>query len=487
MTVQIQIRRDTAVNWINANPILAIGELGYETNTKQLKIGNGSDNWLTLGYFSPADTNTPTVAEKQALAGTSGTPGTGNKYVTDGDTRNSNARTPTTHAHAPGDVTGTAVVTADARLSDARTPIAHGHAPSDVTGTAVVTADSRLSDTRDPKAHAHAPSDVTGTAVVTADSRLSDDRIPTSHGNTKHSSTFIVQADAVIPNGAITGATKTKVTYDAKGLVTSGADATQDDIGDGSTNKQYSATDKSKLAGIASGANVGVVPNGVITGATKTKVTYDAKGLVTAGVDATTADVADSADKRYCTDAQKTVIGNTSGTNSGDGAANSSSMYIGTTSHALNRASAAETIAGLTLTTPNIGAATGTGLAATTAITSSGSAGGGVGYATGAGGTAVQGSSRTTTVVLNKLCGTFTMFSAAQAAQAIVTFTLTNSFIAAGDFVLIQHISATNGGAWQFSVVAAAGSCTITVRNVSNASITEATPLRISVIKGVTA
>jgi hypothetical protein len=56
----------------------------------------------------------------------------------------------------------------------------------------------------------------------------------------------------------------------------------------------------------------------VITGATKTKVTYDAKGLVTAGADATTADVADSTDKRYCTDAQKTVIGNTSGTNTGD-------------------------------------------------------------------------------------------------------------------------------------------------------------------------
>lgn len=37
-------------------------------------------------------------------------------------------------------------------------------------------------------------------------------------------------------------------------------------------------------------------------------------------IDITTADVPDSADKRYCTDAQKTVIGNTSGTNSGDSA-----------------------------------------------------------------------------------------------------------------------------------------------------------------------
>jgi hypothetical protein len=58
--------------------------------------------------------------------------------------------------------------------------------------------------------------------------------------------------------------------------------------------------------------------NTAITGATKTKVTYDAKGLVTAGADATTADIADSINKRYVTDAQQTVIGNTSGTNTGD-------------------------------------------------------------------------------------------------------------------------------------------------------------------------
>lgn len=58
--------------------------------------------------------------------------------------------------------------------------------------------------------------------------------------------------------------------------------------------------------------------NAGITGATKTKVTYDAKGLVTAGADATTADIADSSNKRYVTDANLVVIGNTSGTNTGD-------------------------------------------------------------------------------------------------------------------------------------------------------------------------
>jgi hypothetical protein len=63
--------------------------------------------------------------------------------------------------------------------------------------------------------------------------------------------------------------------------------------------------------------------NAAITGATKTKITFDAKGLVTSGADATTADIADSTDKRYVTDAQATVIGNTSGTNTGDNATNS--------------------------------------------------------------------------------------------------------------------------------------------------------------------
>ncbi len=63
--------------------------------------------------------------------------------------------------------------------------------------------------------------------------------------------------------------------------------------------------------------------NTAITGATKTKVTYDQKGLVTGGADATTADIADSTNKRYVTDAQLVVVANTSGTNTGDNATNS--------------------------------------------------------------------------------------------------------------------------------------------------------------------
>lgn len=51
MAIQIQIRRDTKANWTLVNPILADGEMGYETDTKMFKFGNGVNNWNTLTYF----------------------------------------------------------------------------------------------------------------------------------------------------------------------------------------------------------------------------------------------------------------------------------------------------------------------------------------------------------------------------------------------------------------------------------------------------
>jgi len=84
-------------------------------------------------------------------------------------------------------------------------------------------------------------------------------------------------------------------------------------------------------APLTAGTNY-IVPNVSITGATKTKLTYDAKGLVTAGADATTADIAASADKNYVTDAQKSgVLSNTSGTNTGDETASTIKTKLGIT------------------------------------------------------------------------------------------------------------------------------------------------------------
>lgn len=55
MAVIIQLRRDTAANWTSANPVLAEGELGFETDTLLYKIGDGSTAWASLTYaaFAP--------------------------------------------------------------------------------------------------------------------------------------------------------------------------------------------------------------------------------------------------------------------------------------------------------------------------------------------------------------------------------------------------------------------------------------------------
>lgn len=92
-----------------------------------------------------------------------------------------------------------------------------------------------------------------------------------------------------------------------------------------------------------SGTNTGdqdlsglVVKNAAITGAIKTKITYDSKGLVTSGTDATTADIADTTNKRYTTDAQQTILGNTSNTNSGDETTGTIKTKLGAATTALD-------------------------------------------------------------------------------------------------------------------------------------------------------
>ena len=134
------------------------------------------------------------------------------------------------------------------------------------------------------------------------------------------------------------------------------------------------------------------------------------------------------------------------------------------------------------LVTPAIGVATGTSLTATGVIASTGTAG--VGYATGAGGTVTQGTSRTTGVTLNKTSGAITLFSAAGSATA-ATFTVTNSTVAATDVIILNQKSGTD--LYDLMVTAvAAGSFNITFRTTGGTT-TETPVFNFAVIKGVAA
>lgn len=71
----IQIRRDTASNWTSANPTLAQGELGIETDTSKIKVGDGSTAWSSKTYLVDVGsyltaTSTNTLSNKTLAATT---------------------------------------------------------------------------------------------------------------------------------------------------------------------------------------------------------------------------------------------------------------------------------------------------------------------------------------------------------------------------------------------------------------------------------
>lgn len=200
----ILLRRGTAAQWTAANTVLGPGEAGFETDTGKLKIGNGSTAWGSLTYFVPG------------AAGSA----------------------------AWGGITGTL-----SSQTDLQTAL---NAKQDtlVSGTNIKT--------------------VNGTSLV-------------GSGD--------VVIGATVAWGGVTG------TLSAQTDLQTALDGKVDE-------------------------------NVAITGATKTKITYDAKGLVTSGADATTADIADSLNKRYVSDAEQTILGNTSGTNTGNETASTLGVTI---------------------------------------------------------------------------------------------------------------------------------------------------------------
>ena len=106
-----------------------------------------------------------------------------------------------------------------------------------------------------------------------------------------------------------------------------------------------------------------------------------------------------------------------------------------------------------------------------------------VGPATG--GTVTQGTSKSTGVTLNTASGQITMHNASLADAAEVTFTVTNSLIAATDVVVVNHGSAGTAGAYVVQAnTLAAGSFKITVSNVSAGALSEAIVLNFVALKG---
>ena len=60
----VKVKRATAARWTSQNPVLAAGEIGYETDTRKMKLGDGTSSWTQLSYL---------VAEGSGAAGQAAT------------------------------------------------------------------------------------------------------------------------------------------------------------------------------------------------------------------------------------------------------------------------------------------------------------------------------------------------------------------------------------------------------------------------------
>lgn len=113
---------------------------------------------------------------------------------------------------------------------------------------------------------------------------------------------------------------------------------------------------------------------------------------------------------------------------------------------------------------------------------------GSFGYGTGSGGTVTQATSKATGVTLNKPSGQVTTASGALAANTAVSFTLTNNKIAANDIPKVVIQSGATAGAYVVQVDAvAAGSCRISIRNMTAGSLSETLVLQFNIEKGAIA
>lgn len=107
-----------------------------------------------------------------------------------------------------------------------------------------------------------------------------------------------------------------------------------------------------------------------------------------------------------------------------------------------------------------------------------------LGYTAEAQGTVTQATSKSTAVTLNKSAGVITMNNASLATSTNATFTLNNSLISANDTVIltISGGQTTPGSYNVFANALAAGSVSISLRNISGGTLSEAVVVNFALI-----
>ena len=215
MSTRMQQRRGTAAQWISTNsgngPILAAGEIGFESDTNKFKIGDGVNHWVDLVYFTDAESAISGITD--LIDGAPSALNTLNELAAAlGDDANY-ASTVTTalNAKAPKNnptFTGTVDVSG-ATITGVADPLNLTDAVS--RGYLEATGLELINDHNDVTTSVHGISD-TSDLVYTNDSRLSDERTP---GNDSVSTAKIQDSAVTDVKIATSAVTTNKINDDA--------------------------------------------------------------------------------------------------------------------------------------------------------------------------------------------------------------------------------------------------------------------------------
>lgn len=131
--VQMAQRSDTAAHWTSANPILLAGELGHESDTDKLKIGDGTTNWSGLTYL-PIDGTWTGDTIAVAYGGTGQTTYTDGQLLIGNSTGNTLAKATLTAGTGISVTNGSGTITlaidSDTAIADITTTATTGTLPT---------------------------------------------------------------------------------------------------------------------------------------------------------------------------------------------------------------------------------------------------------------------------------------------------------------------------------------------------------------------
>jgi len=216
MAYKIQFRRDTAANWESVNPVLSEGEVGHDLTNGIFKLGDGVSNWQSLPEFD-SETKAHTLDFHSDTSG----------FATADPSMDGAAAVGVSDKIAREDHVHPTDTSREPANANIQSHISSTDNPHTVT-VAQIGAEPANANIQSHISSTENPHGVT-TTQIGAEPANANIQSHISSTENPHS-VSVSQIGAVAANTAIAGGTHTKITYDAKGLITAGENISASDV-----------------------------------------------------------------------------------------------------------------------------------------------------------------------------------------------------------------------------------------------------------------